>query len=47
MRYAPASGYAAYNCIPSADKAILHGIGMGHAVFQRFYDELGVWVRQS
>ena len=43
----PASGYAAYNCIPSADKAILHGIGMGHAVFQRFYDEMGVWVRQS
>jgi cephalosporin-C deacetylase-like acetyl esterase len=43
----PASGYAAYNCIPSADKAILHGIGMGHGAFQRFYDELGVWVRQS
>ena len=35
----PASGYAAYNLIPAADKAILHGIGMGHGVFQRFYDE--------
>ena len=41
----PASVYAAYNCVPSADKAIFNGIGMGHGVFPRFYDELGAWVR--
>jgi len=43
----PASGYAAYNCIPAADKAILHGIGMGHGVFPRLYDDLAAWVRDK
>jgi formate C-acetyltransferase len=41
----PASVYAAYNCIPSTDKAIFNGIGMGHGVFPHFYDELGRWIR--
>ena len=41
----PASVYAAYNCVPSADKAIFNGIGMGHGVFPHFYEELARWIR--
>lgn len=40
---APHCVYAAYNACPSKDKDIVHGIGMGHGVFPRIYDELGRW----
>ena len=36
----------AYNKIKVADKAIVHGIGMTHDCFRRFYDELGRWATQ-
>ncbi len=39
----PAAVYAGYNAIPSTDKKIIHGIGMGHGVFGRFYGEMGAW----
>ena len=42
---APCAVYAAYNAIPVKDKGIVHGIGMGHGCFGRFYAELGAWVR--
>ncbi len=31
----------------AADKAILHGIGMTHGYFRKFYDELGAWIREE
>ena len=40
---APHAVYSAYNACPSADKDIVHGIGMGHGVFPRIYAELGRW----
>ncbi|MBQ6338225.1 MAG: acetylxylan esterase, partial [Kiritimatiellae bacterium] len=40
---APAGVYAAYNLIPSKDKKIIHGIGMGHRVYSRFYKDLSTW----
>ena len=43
---APAGVYAAYNLIPSKDKQIFHGIGMGHSVYSKFYNELGKWQRE-
>ena len=43
---APCAVYAAYNEIHVADKAILHGIGMTHGCFRKFYDELGAWIRE-
>ena len=42
----PCAVYAAYNEIKVADKAIVHGIGMTHDCFGRFYDELGRWATQ-
>ena len=39
----PAGVYAAYNFIPSKDKKIIHGIGMGHSVYGRFYSQLKEW----
>lgn len=41
---APCAVYAAYNAIPVTDKGIVHGIGMGHGCFGKFYKELGDWV---
>ncbi|MGN0832877.1 MAG: acetylxylan esterase [Kiritimatiellia bacterium] len=41
---APCAVYAAYNAIPVKDKGIVHGIGMTHSCFGRFYRELGAWV---
>lgn len=41
----PHSVYSAYNVCPSPDKAIVHGIGMGHTVFDRLYRELDDWQR--
>lgn len=41
----PHSVYSAYNVCPSPDKAIVHGIGMGHNVFDRLYRELDDWQR--
>lgn len=43
MTCAPHAVYAAYNACPSKDKDVVHGIGMGHGVFPRIYDELGRW----
>ncbi len=40
---APAAVYAGYNAIPATDKKIIHGIGMGHGVFGRFYQEMYEW----
>ena len=42
----PSAVYATYNEIRS-DKRILHGIGMTHSCFGRFYDELGRWVESD
>ena len=42
---APCAVYSAYNAIPVADKAIVHGFGMTHSCFGRFYAELGTWLR--
>jgi len=42
---APCAVYAAYNEIASPDKAIVHGFGMTHSCFGRFYEELGAWAR--
>ena len=42
----PCAVYAAYNEIKSADKGIVHGIGMTHSCSARFYKELGNWVKQ-
>ncbi len=36
--------YASYNEIPVKDKGIVHGIGMTHSCFGRFYQELGAWL---
>lgn len=41
---APCAVYSAYNAIPVKDKGIVHGIGMGHGCFGKFYSELGAWV---
>jgi cephalosporin-C deacetylase-like acetyl esterase len=43
----PCAVYAAYNEIKSADKGIVHGIGMTHSCSAGFYKELGNWVKQS
>ena len=43
---APCAVYSAYNAIPVADKGIVHGIGMGHGCFGKFYEELGKWLRK-
>ena len=34
---------SAYNLIPSKDKKIIHGIGMGHSVYGHFYRQLKDW----
>jgi len=39
----PAAVYAGYNVIPSRDKSIRHGFGMGHGVFAAFYEEGTKW----
>lgn len=44
---APCAVYAAFNEIPSGDKKIIHGLGMTHGCFGRFYNELGAWVRDG
>ena len=41
---APCAVYAAFNAIPVKDKAIVHGIGMGHGCFGSIYGDLGAWV---
>ena len=43
----PCAVYAAYNEIKSADKGIVHGIGMTHSCSSQFYKELGDWVKRS
>lgn len=47
MPCAPHSVYAAYNVCPSPDKAILHGIGMGHGVYGEIYIALDKWLAES
>ena len=42
---APCAVYAAYNEIKVADKGIVHGFGMTHSCFNRFYKELRKWLR--
>ncbi|MGN0846982.1 MAG: acetylxylan esterase [Kiritimatiellia bacterium] len=39
----PCGVYAAYNLIPSKDKKIIHGIGMGHGVYGELYRDLAAW----
>jgi cephalosporin-C deacetylase-like acetyl esterase len=46
MACPPHAVYSAYNVCASRDKGIVHGIGMGHGVFERFYHELDDWLRQ-
>ena len=43
---APCAVYAAYNEVKVADKGIVHGFGMGHGCFGRFYAELNQWIRR-
>ena len=43
---APCAVYAAYNAIKVADKGIVHGFGMTHGCFGKFYEELGKWLRK-
>ncbi|MCQ2391828.1 MAG: acetylxylan esterase [Kiritimatiellae bacterium] len=43
---APCAVYAAYNEIKVKDKDIVHGFGMSHSCFGKFYECLGAWVRQ-
>ena len=42
----PCAVYASYNEIKVADKGIVHGFGMGHGCFGKFYEELGKWLRK-
>lgn len=42
----PCAVYSAYNELTVEDKAIYHGIGMGHSCFGRFYEELGSWANR-
>lgn len=42
----PCAVYAAYNEIRVADKGIVHGFGMTHSCFGKFYEELGKWLRR-
>ena len=44
---APCAVYAAYNAIPVADKGIVHGFGMGHSCFPKFYQELRTWLASA
>ena len=46
MACPPHAVYSAYNVCASRDKGIVHGLGMGHKVFERFYQELDNWLRQ-
>ena len=45
MTCAPCAVYAAYNEIKVKDKGVVHGFGMGHGCFGKFYEELGKWLR--
>ena len=47
MTCPPCCVYAAYNAIPVKDKKIVHGIGMTHSCFSRFYEELGAWRQEK
>jgi cephalosporin-C deacetylase-like acetyl esterase len=40
----PCAVYAAYNEIPSRDKDIFHGIGMGHSVRRELYARGNDWL---
>ena len=42
----PCAVYAAYNAIPVEDKAIAHGIWMGHGCFGEFYRTFGAWQKE-
>ena len=42
----PCAVYAAYNEIKSADKGIVHGIGMSHSCSRQFYKDLGDWAKR-
>ena len=44
---APCAVYAAYNNIPVQDKKIVHGIGMTHSCFPKFYQMLSAWEREG
>ena len=46
MACPPHTVYSAYNVCASRDKGIVHGLGMGHWVSERFYRELDDWLRQ-
>ena len=46
MTCAPCAVYAAYNEVKVKDKGIVHGFGMGHGCFRKFYEELGRWLRK-
>ena len=42
----PNAVYSAFNACPSEDKRIFDGIGMGHRVYDDFYDYLSAWERE-
>ena len=43
----PSAVYAAYNSVHVPDKAIIHGVGMGHTVRSAFYSELDRWISEK
>ena len=45
MACPPHAVYATYNVCASRDKQIIHGLGMGHRVYERFYKDLDNWLR--
>jgi len=40
----PHAGYSAFNCCPSKEKAIFHGIGAGHSIGKKASDEMEAWI---
>lgn len=44
---APCAVYAAYNEIKVADKRIVHGLGMTHGCFPKYYNEFESWLRSK
>ena len=42
----PNGVYSAFNVCPSKDKKIYDGLGMGHRVYDDFYDYLAAWERE-
>lgn len=42
----PHAGYAAFNCCPSKDKEMFHGIGHGHSIGNEASAQMDKWIKQ-